>query len=135
MQPRTRTLAVAALATLLAGCGRSAKSSFHDLSTPENAARSFLEAGRVGDMDSLRASVVAAERKQELHCDYGELERYELRLDRHLDDEHAVVMLAVGPVESPFAVQREQGEWRVTIHGSLQLMQSMLHEQIASSPR
>ena len=50
-----------AITTLLALCACGPKSKFQDYTTPERAARSYIEAGRVGDDGAMRRSVVAAD--------------------------------------------------------------------------
>lgn len=116
----TRSI-IAACGLLLAACGP--KSTFHDYSTPERATRSFLEAGRVGDTASVRESVVAAERDVELKVDYADIGDYSLMLDSLIDDERAVVIMKTGPVSSPIVCLSENGEWKVTILGTLKCMQ------------
>ena len=110
-----------------AACGPTSR--FHDYSTPERAAQCFVEAGRIGDLASVRRSVVAAERDQELECDYRELGTYKLVRDRELDRDHVVVVLQSGTVGSPLACVREADGWKVTIHGSLALLRQMLAAQ------
>ena len=100
-----RHLLLATVTVLFAAC--SPKSRFKDYTTPERAARSFVEAGRVGDMESFRESVVAAERGQNLTCDDEDLGDYELMLDRRIGDDRAIVMMQLGPVQSPLACVRE----------------------------
>lgn len=112
---------IAACCLALAACGP--RSQFHDYSTPERAARSFIEAGRVGDTQSARQSVAAAERNGDLHIDYGDIGDYSLTLDRLITDERAVVILKTGPVSSPVACVSEDGQWKVTIRGTLKCMQ------------
>lgn len=129
MRPRC-TLAIL---LALGACGP--RSRFHDYSTPERAAQCFVEAGRVGDLDAVRASVVTAERDQHLQCDYSDLGPYKLVRDRDLDRDHAVVVLQSGTVSSPLACVREADGWKVSIHGSLALLRQLLREQLAAAPR
>lgn len=115
---------ITACCLALAACGP--RSQFHDYSTPERAARSFIEAGRVGDTASVRESVTASERDGELHIDYGDIGDYSLTLDSLIDDERAVVILQTGTVSSPVACVSEGGQWKVTIRGTLKCMQNAL---------
>ena len=115
---------IAACCLALAACGP--KSQYHDYSTPERAARSFIEAGRVGDTASARQSVVKAERSGDLHIDYGDIGDYSLTLERLIHDEQAVVILKTGSVSSPVACLAEDGEWKVTIRGTLKCMRDAL---------
>ena len=118
---------------LLAACAP--KSHCHDYSSPERAARSFLEAGRVGDTDSVRQAVIAAERDSVGHVDYQSIGEYSLTLDRLVDERNAIVTLQTGPIRSPLACIMESGAWKVTIKGTLSCMQEQLQEQLASAPR
>lgn len=117
----------------LAACGQ--RSAFVDHSTPLNAARSFVEAGRVGDTDAARASLVAAERNQDISCDYSEIGHYELELVQEFDEDHVVVMLRTGPIESPLACQREGGRWGVSLSATLHLMQQQMSGATGAAPR
>lgn len=119
----------------LALCACGPKSKFQDYTTPERAARSYIEAGRVGDDAAMRRSVVAAERDLEQRADYEDLADYSLQLDRLIDDQRAVVLLVTGPLQTPIACQKEGGEWKVSIQGTLACMQQMLSTQLAQAPR
>ena len=99
-----------------------------DFSSALGAARSFVEAGRLGDIDAVREALVQAERGQQITCDYSQLQEgdYQLVFDSEFDDDHAVVLLQCGPISSPLACVREQGAWKVTLHGSLALMRQQV---------
>ena len=111
------------------------KSPDYDYSTPEGAVRSFLEAGRVGDSRSVRESVIAAERKLDLHIDYRDIGEYSLASNKRIDNQSAVVMLRTGTVQSPLACVKEQGAWRVSIRGSLACMKQMRQGPPAATPQ
>tara|TARA_R110002072_G_scaffold241027_4_gene399613 strand:- start:38580 stop:38969 length:390 start_codon:yes stop_codon:yes gene_type:complete len=117
----------------LSACGP--KSNFHDYTTPERAARSFIEAGRVGDTSSVRQSVVAAERESCGNVDYKDLGEYSITLDRLIEGERAVVIMASGKLQTPLACRMEQGEWKVSIRGTLECMQKQMEDLMASAPR
>lgn len=117
----------------LAGCRQA--STCNDYTTPQQAARSFLEAGRMGDKASVRAAVVAAERDSVGHVDYQNIGDYTLTFDRWTDDRHAVVMMQTGPLRSPIVCAKEGSSWKVTIQGTLQCMQQMASAPVASAPR
>lgn len=128
-----RRLRTVASLLSLAACGPHSR--FQDRSTPERAAQCFVEAGRIGDLASVRASVVAAERDEHPQCDYSDLGPYKLVRDRDLDGEHVVVVLQAGTVSSPLACVREADGWKVSIRGSLALLRQLLREQLAAAPR
>ena len=107
----------------LAVAGCAPRSQYHDYSTPERAARSFIEAGRVGDDASARQSVARAEQDGDLHIDYGDIGEYSLTLERLIHGQHAVVILRTGDIRSPVACVSEEGQWKVTIEGTLACMQ------------
>jgi len=117
----------------LTACGP--KSQFHDYTTPERAARSFIEAGRVGDTGSVRQSVVASERDTCGKVDYRDIGDYSITLDSLIEGERAVVILGSGTVQAPIACRMEQGEWKVTIRGTLECMQQQFADLAASAPR
>ena len=107
------------------------KSRFCDYTTPEHAVRSFVESGRVGDMAGARAAVVASERDRELHCDYRDIGDYSLRLAHTDGGSRAVVLLVVGPIQSPIACRREPDGWKVSLRDTIAGMQ----QQYAAMPR
>jgi hypothetical protein len=127
------------LACGLAGClafsGCRQASTCHDYTTPQQAARSFLEAGRMGDKASVRAAVVAAERDSVGHVDYQTIGDYTLTLDHWIDDRHAVVRMQIGPIHAPIACTKEASSWKVTVQGTLQCMRQMAATPVASAPR
>ena len=125
--------ATIACCTLLAACG--GPRAERDYTTPERAAWSFVEAGRIGDLDGVREALVAAERGQDVHCDYSDLGAYELVRDRELDEDHVVVVLQTGRVRVPLACVSEGGRWGVSIHASLALLRQMLDDEVAPAPR
>ncbi|MFK7738852.1 MAG: hypothetical protein AB8H80_00915 [Planctomycetota bacterium] len=127
--PARTAWAAAAAALLLTGCGPT--SEYHDYSTPERAAKSFVEAGRIGDVGTMRRSVVAAERKMELSCDYKDLGAYSISLDRLVDDS-AVVLLQAGPKESPLACRLESDGWKVSLRETLTVMQQSVDAKPAA---
>lgn len=111
------------------------KSKFHDYTTPERAARSFIEAGRLGDSSSVRQSVVADERDSCGSVDYNDIGEYSITLDSLIDDERAVVILQSGKTKAPIACRMEEDEWKVTIRGTLECMQKKFEKLMASAPR
>ena len=117
----------------LTACGP--KSKFHDYTTPERAARSFIEAGRVGDAGSIRQSIVADERESCGNVDYKDVDDYSITLDSLIDGESAVVIWQSGVLETPIACRMENGEWKVTLHGTLECMQKQFEDKMASAPR
>ena len=118
---------------LLAACGPN--STFHDYTSPERAARSFLEAGRIGDSRSVRESVVAAERDSVGYVDYASIGDYTLTLDALSDAQRAVVLLRTGQVTAPLACIKEGASWKVSITATLRCMQQMARDPLASAPR
>lgn len=128
-----RLAALAAVSLLACGCGP--ESRFRDYSTPERAAQSFIEAGRIGDERSLRRSVVTTERDMELSCDYADLGDYALSLDSLLED-RAVVLLQTGSLSSPIACRLEADGWKVSLRETLNVMQQqLLPGQRPATPR
>ncbi|MFT4515114.1 MAG: hypothetical protein ACI89X_003969 [Planctomycetota bacterium] len=117
----------------LTACGP--KSKFHDYTTPERAARSFIEAGRVGDSGSVRQSVVAKERDSCGSVDYKDIGEYSITLASLMEDDSAVVTLQSGTLKAPIACRMEKGEWKVTIRGTLDCMQKNFKDLMASAPR
>lgn len=115
-------LSLTACCLALAACGP--RSEYHDYSTPERAARSFIEAGRVGDTYSARQAIARGERDGDLHIDYGGIGDYSLTLERLIHGEEAVVILTTGNVRSPIACVAEGKEWKVTIEGTMEWLQS-----------
>lgn len=117
----------------LSACGP--RSKFHDYTTPERAARCFIEAGRIGDSDSARQSVVADERDSCGSVDYHDIGEYSITLDSLMEDESAVVILQSGKTKAPIACRMEEGQWKVSIRGTLDCMQQQVDELMASAPR
>lgn len=106
---------------LLAGCGP--RSSFRDYSTPVHAVHSFVEAGRVGDISSLRSAIVQDERDGNVACDWRDLGPYELRILRTDGEGAATVGLRTGTIETPIACRKESDGWKVSLVGTLARMQ------------
>ncbi|MCB9876474.1 MAG: hypothetical protein H6835_02640 [Planctomycetes bacterium] len=136
--PTTRGTTVRLATSILflliwAACG---KRPHQDFTSAVGAARSFVEAGRVGDIDAVREALVVAERRQQITCDYSQLQDgdFALVFDREIDEDHAVVQLQCGPIASPLACVREGGAWKVTMHGSLALMRQQVAELQPAAP-
>jgi hypothetical protein len=117
----------------LTACGP--KSKFHDYTSPALAARSFIEASRLGDLDSVRQSIVADERNSCGNVDYMDIGDYSITLDHLIENESAVVILQSGTAKAPFACRMELGLWKVSIRGSLECMQEHFEKPTAPAPR
>lgn len=128
-----RLLLCLAVGLTATACGP--RSPYNDYTSPERAARSFVEAGRVGDCASVRSALVAAEQNDQLHIDYRDLGKYSLRVDSVTSDQSAVVVLQAGAIRSPLACRKEGQAWKVSIRDSLRCMQEMQPQLLVSAPR